>query len=293
MIGDLLCRVGHIASLQGNSFYLGFSDFAKHNAGGHPAYLLGQISDNGWWYYFPVVFLVKTPTADLLLFGVVLVGGMFVLFQNRFRVDFRKIPASWAPVLVPAVLYFGLSMTSRIDLGIRHLLPFYPFFFIAVSAGFFSLMKAWRRSWAGWLLMTLCFLLAVESLSASPDYLSFFNLVSGGTWRGPHYLLDSNIDWGQDIKKLKIYMDAHPAPQYCLEYFGNALPDYYGIEHPGYIARTNQPKELGEMDCMAAISVTLLHDVYEEPGSFTWLRARKPVVRVGGIWIFDIRKPPS
>jgi Dolichyl-phosphate-mannose-protein mannosyltransferase len=285
LLGELLCRVGNVASLQGNSFYRGFSDFAEHNAGGHPSYLLGQISETGWWYYFPVVFLVKTPTADLLLFGFILVGGMLVVFRNAFR-----ITPSWATVVVPALLYFALSMTSSIDLGIRHLLPFYPFFFVAIAAGFFTLVRARWRSWAGLMLVVICFLLAAESLAAFPDYLTFFNLVSGGTARGPHYLLDSNIDWGQDLKNLKLYMNSHPARQYCLEYFGNADPAYYGM-NIGYVARTNQPKERQDMDCMVAISVTVLSDLYEAPGSFTWLRARKPVDRVGSIWIYDVRKP--
>jgi hypothetical protein len=285
MLGDLLCRIGNVASLQANSFYRGFSDFARHNTGGHPSYLLGQISDTGWWYYFPVVFLVKTPTADLLLFGIVLAGGTLVLFKNGFRVT-----TPWATILVPALLYFSLSMASHIDLGIRHLLPFYPFFFIVLAAGFFAVVKLRWRSWTGWLLMVVGILLAAESLSAFPDYLSFFNLVSGGTRRGPHYLLDSNIDWGQDLKNLKLYMSRHPARQYCLEYFGNADPAYYGM-NVGYVARTNQPQERQDMDCMVAISVTLLYELYEAPGSFTWLRARKPVGRVGSIWIYDVRKP--
>jgi hypothetical protein len=228
-MGGLLCRVGHLAALQGNSFYRGFSDVAEHNAGGHPSYLLGKISETGWWYYFPVVFLVKTPTADLLLFGLVVAGGLLPVVRKRLWSEARKWPASWATVLVPAVFYFGLSMTSRIDLGIRHLLPFYPFFFIALAAGFFALIQGRRIPRAHWLLTIVVCLLAAESLAACPDYLSFFNWASGGTWRGPHYLLDSNIDWGQDLKKLKAYMGTHPAPQYCMEYFGNADPAYYGI----------------------------------------------------------------
>ena len=290
-LGSALCRIGGVASLQANSFYKGFSDFAQHSSGGHQGYLLGEISDKGWWYYFPVVFLVKTPTADLLLFGFLGCCGLWMCFRKSARVDLRKVPPSWATVLVPPTLYFSLSMTSRIDLGIRHLLPFYPFFYVALAAGLFALAKAQRKVWIGPVLIAICILLAGESLSAAPDYLSFFNLISGGTWRGPHYLLDSNIDWGQDLKKFKAYTVTHPARQYCLEYFGNALPEYYGFEHLGYIGRTNQPAERANMDCMTAISVTLLYDLYEEPGSYAWLRARKPVDRVGGIWIFDIRKP--
>ena len=289
LIGGLLCQAGRVGSLQANSFYRGLSDFARHNSMGHLSYLLGQQSQTGWWYYFPVVFLVKTPTADLLLFGVLLIGGLSALFRKSFRANLREVPAAWATILVPAALYFGLSMVARIDLGVRHLLPFYPFFFIALAAGFAALVKS-RPPWTGPLLAIVGVLLVAESLSASPGYLSFFNLVSGGTWRGPHYLLDSNIDWGEDLKKLKLYTDAHPA-RYCLEYFGTAEPSYYGIEHPGYVARTNQPGERQNMDCIVAISATVLYDLYEAPGSFTWLRARNPVDRVGGIWIFDVRKP--
>ncbi len=292
LTGELLCGVGRVASLQANSFYHGFSNFAAHNAGGHPSYLLGQYSSSGWWYYFPVVFLVKTPTADLALFGFFLASGLVVLFRRGARAKLRHMGTSWATILVPGGLYFALSMTSRIDLGVRHLLPFYPFFFIAVAAGFFALVRsAWPR-WTGPLLIGVLALLAAESLWAGPDYLSFFNLLSGGTWHGPHYLLDSNIDWGEDVKKLRIYMNKlTPRGQYCLEYFGAAEPNYYGIENPGYVARTNQPVERQNMDCMVAISATLLYDLYEAPESFTWLRARKPVGRVGGIWIFDVRKP--
>ena len=80
LIGGMLCQAGRLGSLQANSFYRGLSDFAWHNSMGHLSYLLGQQSQTGWWYYFPVVFLVKTPTADLLLFGVLLLGGMGGLF---------------------------------------------------------------------------------------------------------------------------------------------------------------------------------------------------------------------
>ena len=287
---ELLVRVAHIASLQTNSFYEGLSNFLEHNAGGHPGYLLGQISDTGWWYYFPVVFLVKTPTADLLLLGFLLVSGLVLILKGKFRVNILEVSTAWPTILVPALLYFGLSMTSRIDLGIRHLLPFYPFFFIGLAAGFFALVRAHMRRWIRPLCIAACVLLAAESVLAFPGYLSFFNVVSGGTQRGPYYLLDSNIDWGQDLKNLKLYMNSHPAPLYCLEYFGNADPIYYGM-NVGYVARTNQPKERQDMDCMAAISVTLLYELYEAPGSFTWLRARKPVGRLGSIWIYDVRKP--
>ena len=289
--GLLLNRAGQAVALQANSFYGGLDMLLMHNLLGHPSYLLGQYSNQGWWYYFPVVFLVKTPTADLLLLAFLTCAGAALLFRRRPQWKLREVNPSWATVLAPGAAYFLASMTSHLDLGVRHLLPFYPFFFIAVSAGLFTLLRWHRQSYLRWMTAVICLLLVAESLAAYPEYLSFFNTVSGGTRNGQHYVVDSNIDWGQDLKKLKAYMDAHPARQYCLAYFGSADPAYYGIRNIGYLFESDQIEGRRNMDCMAAISVTLLYDLYIPRGTFSWLRERKPIDRVGGIWIYDLRQP--
>jgi hypothetical protein len=220
-----------------------------------------------------------------------LVAGAWlaVCLRDKLYLTWRALPFSWATLLAPAILYFAATMTTHVNLGVRHLLPFYPFFLIALAAGFFAFVqRAWPRH-VPVLLAVVGSTLILESAWAYPNYLSFFNTVSGGTPRGPHYLLDSNIDWGQDLKKFAAYTKAHPGPQYCLEYFGNADLLHYGM-NLHYIPKTHELEERKNLDCIAGISATLLYDLHLPRGYFAWLRELQPMDRVGGIWIYDLRK---
>ncbi|MCL5744999.1 MAG: glycosyltransferase family 39 protein [Acidobacteria bacterium] len=265
--------------LPAHPFLAGLADVALHNRLGHATYLLGKVSLHGWWYYFPVAFAVKTPTAPLLLSLVALPAAAL-----RWR-ELRRAPLAPVRSDLAVLLYFAVSMGSGINLGIRHLLPVYPLLYVLL-AGF-----VWRLRRAA-LPVLLCVSLAqaAECARIHPYYLAFFNTPSGGPARGPEYLLDSNIDWGQDLLRLKRYMDARGVRQPCLMYFGRAGEARF-FENPlplprGDVAVREQP------NCLAAISATLLHDVYLKPGDFAWLRARKPVARVGySIYVYDLRRP--
>jgi hypothetical protein len=142
-------------------------------------------------------------------------------------------------------------------------------------------------------LVSACLLLAVQTAEAyaiHPHYLTFFNTPAGGPKAGPRYLLDSNLDWGQDLKNLKVFMNDNRLDSVCLFYFGYAAPSYYGIKEQ-YLPRTWDKDELQRTDCIGAISVTLLHDLYIKPGSYEWLRQRTPLGTVGNsIYIYDLRK---
>jgi hypothetical protein len=132
-------------------------------------------------------------------------------------------------------------------------------------------------------------LAAAESLLAYPHYLAFFNTLSGGPDRGADYLLDSNLDWGQDVKHLKRYVESSGNPPLCLEYFGTANLGYYGVKAMG-VPRSD-PSEIAQVDCMLAISVTLLKGLYVDPGSYVWLHEKMPIAKVGwSIWVYDLRK---
>jgi len=252
-----------------HNYVTGLRTLMDHNREGHPSYLLGEKGEQGWWYYFPVVFAVKSPTALLILVA---------LSVWRFR-SFRALA-----LLAAALIYFGVTMTSHINLGVRHLLPIYPFLYLLGAS---VLWPRWRAA-----VLALILLQAGETLAVYPDYLGYFNIPAGGPKAGPKYLLDSNIDWGQDLKKLKVYMDRNHTSKVCLEYFGTAMPKYYGIEQE-YLPRTWDKDELERLDCLGAISVTLLKDLYIKPGSFEWLRQRSPIGVVGSsIYLYDLRKRP-
>jgi hypothetical protein len=133
--------------------------------------------------------------------------------------------------------------------------------------------------------------LAVESLAIYPHYLAFFNAAVGGPKAGPRYLLDSNIDWGQDLKKLKAYMVAHDIPRVCMLYFGNALFYYYGVDTDP-LPLTAELEQRRNLNCVAAASVTPLYGLHSTPEAHRWLREMEPLARIGySIYLYDLRQP--
>lgn len=245
-----------------------------------PGFLAGEISATGWWYYFPVAFLLKTPLALLVLLG----GGLFTLVRARARLGLRDI----ACVLLPAVVYLAFAMTSGINLGLRHILPVYPFVLLVAAVAAWGVLGATWPVRAKWLVLgpVLVFWL-VTFLQVYPRSLTYFNRLVGGSRNGAHYLVDSNLDWGQHLKLLKGWMDRHGVKRINLAYFGSADPDYYGIDdiplpgapvfNRGKIARPRLPGYV-------AVSVTLLSGVYLSPEwrlFYRGLAEARPVAVIG------------
>lgn len=274
--------------LEAHSYLLGLQYLGDHFSAGHPAYLLGEVSGQGWWYYFPVAFAVKTPTAVLLLMLLAAVAGVWELVRRRRSPS--TLPFAWIVLAVPPAVYFLLSMNSKLDLGLRHLLPIYPFLFVLLSAVLFRLRALLPRRAFVAVILLISALQITESARAHPHYLAFFNSLAGGSSSGPRYLVDSNLDWGQDVKKLKVYMDARGIEEVCLAYFGTADVPYHGIRHRR-VPLTWEVEERKNLDCVVAISATLLQDVYVEPRAYEWLRRLEPAERVGySIYVYDLRR---
>ncbi|MBM3747935.1 MAG: phospholipid carrier-dependent glycosyltransferase, partial [Acidobacteria bacterium] len=202
----LLRHAGRVLKLPPYSYLVGLKVAAEHYAVGHASYLLGRRSEKGWWYYFPVAFAVKTPSAALLLTALSLALMLSWLLRRplgRLYHRLRELRIEWYALALPAAAYFLLWMPSSINIGLRHILPAYPFLFVLVAA---VVVRKWPPRLRRALPVVLCATAALqvcESLRTYPHYLAFFNTLSGGPARGPDYLLDSNIDWGQDLKKLK------------------------------------------------------------------------------------------
>jgi hypothetical protein len=269
--------------LPAHTYFTGLRTVFDHNSEGHTAFLLGQVSSTGWWYYFPMVFLVKSPLAALLLAALALGIGLW-----KFPGLWRR-PAEgfvWAALAAAPLLYFAVTLASRINLGVRHLLPIYPFLYLLGAAALFSVLPRRRFLAVAGILVALQ---TGETLTAYPEYLGYFNPAAGGRAAGPRFLLDSNVDWGQDLKKLKSHMEQQPAPL-CLDYFGSFEPSWYGVRYD-YLPKTWDKEERERLDCIGAISVTLLQDLYIRPGSYEWLRERTPIGTVGSsIYLYDLRK---
>jgi hypothetical protein len=255
------------------------------------AYLNGEVSPNGWWYYFPVAFLVKTPSVLLLLF----IAGI-VLFVWR-----RNGPGllDYAFVVLPIVIYMAFAMASYINIGMRHILPIYPFVLLIAAAAAAEL-KNWRRPVGGIVLTGLmAFWLAVFA-AVYPNTLTFFNLPSGGPNNGLDYLADSNLDWGQDLKGLKAWMESRNVRDINLAYFGTADPEYYGIHSthlPGAPFFANDKIARPQLPGYVAISATVLSGVYLTPQwreFYSGFHEMDPVANIGNsIRVYWIDKWPE
>jgi hypothetical protein len=257
----------------------GFLHFLVH-AEGRPAFLLGQYSEGGFWYYFPAAFALKAPIALLLLLALALP------LARRTAKDPRAEWLLWAPM----VLFWLLSMSRSINIGLRHLLPALPFMIVAASrVAAAAFPSGGGRRVLPAVVLVLGAAQVVSTLRAWPSYLAYFNELAGGARAASRYLVDSNLDWGQDLPGLRRWMEATGVPRVKLAYFGTADVKYYGVAAdrlPGYQppppSATVHEVVPGDL---VAVSATLLRGVYVDPPVLPLmerLRARPPVAVIGG-----------
>ena len=171
--------------------FRGIQQMIEHNARGHAGYLLGQRSETGWWYFFEVALGVKTPLAFLALLGF----GVTLAIRRRDRLQRAWLPAMFAG----GILLVG--MFTRINIGLRHVLPVYVGFAVLAALAVVRLLElAETRKWVRIALPLLLVWLAGSSLWSHPDYLAYFNELGGS--EPEKILVDSDLDWGQDVKRL-------------------------------------------------------------------------------------------
>lgn len=179
-------------------YFKGFYDnVVKHNFHGHRTYLLGQPSNGGNPLYFPIAFLAK-ETVPFIIISVFTAMYMGVLAYRNREYIIRKRPALLPLITIPVVLTL-LSLSSSINIGIRHLLPVYPFLTLASAFVIVSLYEKfnhpnWYKYIVGILIASHIFL----SVAHYPIYIAYFNQVVGQEKYNYLYLQDSNFDWRQE-----------------------------------------------------------------------------------------------
>ncbi|MEW5807740.1 MAG: glycosyltransferase family 39 protein [Acidobacteriota bacterium] len=311
-------------------YFIGLNSVFIHGKMGHAAFLAGQYSDTGWWYYFPLSFLIKTPIPLLIfLFLSALIIFIDILTASstfkRGRAGVNEAGSSekdtgkneqaavlsirsWFYLLVPPLLFLTASMMGRLNIGVRHILPVFPFAIILCGIIF---SKSWhyrsillkRPRWkkiVSSIFVLFCAWYVVGSLYIFPRHLSYFNELIGGPSRGYEYSVDSNLDWGQDLPALRKYLDKNHIDGVILSYFGNADPYYYGIDYQ-YLPLCGKPKipsnymDPGRNFDYIAISATHLQSVFTpNHHCFDWLKKRKPYARIAySIFLFDVRNDPE
>lgn len=253
---------------------------------GRSTFLMGHYSLTGWWYYFPMAFLIKTPLP--------VIAGVMAAAVMAWK---KKIRLPWFLFLPPAV-YFTLACMSSVQIGYRYVLPIEPFLCLALGA---AVGGFWSWHGAKTLCAGLALWLAAGTLWARPFFLSYFNEMAGGPSKGYRYLTDSNIDWGQGLLALRNYMREAGVRKIYLSYFGTADPAAYGIDYScvapyGVVPPRDPDADLrDEPKIWLAISATNYQSTYfDDRHLFSWLKAREPLALVGGsILIFDIGHDPE
>lgn len=202
-------------------FVLGILYQAVHNAGGHSAGLLGMYSDTGWWYYFPIAFALKTTLPFLLLSLVAIGWAIFKLVKHS---DVRFV---W--LLAPTLLYSVFVLFSHINIGVRYLAPIFPFLMIAGAALLDYLLKQ-RRAIATVFVNVLLAWMMIEAVHIYPNHMTYMNAIASAH---PHwwYLSDSNVEWGDGVRELAIYLKQHGENRVVDGTLGGfGLLRFYGIE---------------------------------------------------------------
>ena len=256
-----------------------------------PAYLLGQMSPVGFHAYFPVAFAVKTPLPTIVLF----IAGLWLAVRGALK----RIAAAF--LIVPAVVYFLLAVGTGINIGLRHILPIYPFLFVLIAGAAAHLWTS-RRFWRP-ALAILAVWYAASAVWIYPHYLAYFNEAAGGPKNGYKILTDSNLDWGQDLKGLKLWMERERVEKIRFVHFGYDDPEYYGIDAsylPGTWILFDPPATQSPGPSRyVAISPTLLYSPSiigrrSQVEFVEQFRGKEPLATIGySIFIFKNEDPES
>ena len=216
------------------------------------------------------------------------IWGLWALARRRPTLELGFV--LWPPLLLIGLFVLGNAK----NIGLRYLLGIYPFLFLLVGATMHSALRSWKI----YLLCLFAVFYAISTTKNHPHHLAYFNELIGGPEQGYRYLSDSNIDWGQDLKGLKSYMDEKGIERIKLSYFGTVDPRLYDLKYewlPGFkLPNLGGSSAKLPTTGTIAISVTNLTGVYMDMYGqgrdlYTWLQAHQPVAHIGhSIFIYEI-----
>lgn len=288
-------------------YFTGLSLAINRSTTGHTTYFLGEISAAGWKNYFPTVYAIKEPLAFHILTLIALLYLAWLIKKPFWINPFLRLK-DWIrnhftefAMLCFIVLYWITSLTSHLNIGVRHLLPVFPFTFLLVSAAIIHLLNGLKLGVKRYIYIVLGILLlwqAISVISIYPHFLAYFNEMVGGPDKGYIYVVNSNLDWGQDLKRLKKWVDENlPAGrQVYVDYFGGGDVKYYLKEKFAPWWGTRNPAELTKGSYLA-VSASFLQGGRAKPAPgfdqpfdyYLWLNQYTPITKIGySIFVYRI-----
>lgn len=301
-------------------YLLGVLMVLQRSSGGNTSYFMGEVSNGGSPSYFPTVYLLKEtlPALLIVLMGILIgLQGILAKFKDKFtgavKYFFTRYLVTSFPefsMLLFVAIYWTYSIKSPLNIGIRHLLPTFPFIYIlAISAweksfnftadtetadagyrSLFERIKKYAESKANLAIKALLFVLLgwslIETAFAGPYFLSYFNQLGGGIYGGYRFVTDSNYDWGQDLLRLQSFVGKHSEiKKIAVDYFGGGNPNYYlSPKEVDWQSSKGNPADKGIY--WLAISVNTLQSATQPlaPGQtrnpqdeYSWLTSMRPL----------------
>ena len=286
-------RIDGLPPLLPRYFVYGVDMVVQDSREGRPAFLLGQVSDTGWWYYFPVAFVLKTAIPFLLAsIGGLVWAAVQVVWRKRYAVLYA---------LVPGLGYLAMTMTSHLNIGVRHLLPMFPFAAISGAAfvsALFDFLYQRRRALAVTVLVVAFFPSLAIAICAYPNYLTYFSPFAGGGAHGWQTLSDSNVETGQEVKPLAQYLKARGQTRVTGIMVGGEFLRFYGVQLNDFPSWEDEDDDSDEPDAVdtdyVAIGAWYLSEVDltdKQKEIIDVYRQQKPEAMVGDS-IFVFRRNP-
>ena len=271
-------------------YFLGFLMVLQRSGGGNTTYYLGEVSADGSRSYFPMMYLLKEPLAYILLTLFALFLALKKIIRQKISIEFFKNNFTEFGMLLVLAVYWFFSITSNLNIGVRHILPTIPFIYVLTA----SQISNWIKNSVKKSLLVLALFIwaSVSVVSVWPSFLAYYNEISGGANRGYMFAVDSNLDWGQDVLRLSQYLEKNNIEEIKLDYFSGAPAEYY-IKTARIIPFNREIPQKGWL----AVSASVLQGAckgdkipcsYNER-SYTWLDQYKPVTKIGySIFVYKI-----
>lgn len=280
-----------------SEYFLGILMVVKRSSEGGINYFLGEVSNQGSPLYFPIIFLMKEALPTLIIIFTAFILCLWGILKtvargkknikNKFF-EYFTTNFSELSMLVFVAGYWLYSMNSNLNIGFRHIMPTLPFIYIlsaqAIKKLFYvapraipdslaqkiinMMHKALNLGTKSIILTGLLIWLIIGALSANPYYLSRFNEIFGGTFNGYKYATDSNFDWGQDLKRLKEFINAESIDKIAVDYFGGGNVKYYlGDKAEDWNSAMGSPTESG-IKWLAISNYTLMNATAQKANNF-------------------------
>jgi len=277
----------------------------QRTLGGNTTFFMGEISSKSWAGYFPTLYLIKFPLAFHLLCLLALIWAICSIQRPWFKyivrrkIDWVKNNFELYAMVVFVVIYWLTAILGNLNIGLRHVLPTFPFIFIFTAIGMNNLINCdyqclpKTKKIGKWLLIVLFAWYGLSTIFCYPYYISHCNELVGGPANGYKYAVDSNYDWGQDFNDLIKFVEKNKVYNLKLHYFGGADPNYYIPDRIKYY----NAKESGPTTGWIAISANEMMGGMAKPVKgyeqnsdyYKWLLNYQPVARAGySIFIYNI-----